>query len=138
MNTSLCRLLGADDPRTCPSSDSARSEKAADNGTSFGAATEREVEMAELISVIMPSVEMVRMVNSGTEATMSAIRLARAFTGKDKIIKFEGCYHGHADSFLIRAGSGAMTLGRARQPPVYRRQSGQPTLYGPVQRPCIA
>ena len=81
-------------------------KKAADNGTSFGAATEREVEMAELISVIMPSVEMVRMVNSGTEATMSAIRLARAFTGKDKIIKFEGCYHGHADSFLIKVGRG--------------------------------
>ena len=86
-------------------------KKAADNGTSFGAATEREVEMAELISTIMPSIEMVRMVNSGTEATMSAIRLARAFTGRDKIIKFEGCYHGHADSFLIKAGSGAMTLG---------------------------
>ncbi len=93
-------------------------KKAADSGTSFGAATEREVEMAELISTIMPSVEMVRMVNSGTEATMSAIRLARAFTGKDKIIKFEGCYHGHADSFLIKAGSGAMTLGVPDSPGV--------------------
>ena len=93
-------------------------KKAADGGTSFGAATEREIEMAELISTIMPSVEMVRMVNSGTEATMSAIRLARAFTGKDKIIKFEGCYHGHADSFLIKAGSGAMTLGVPDSPGV--------------------
>ncbi|MGA7162306.1 MAG: glutamate-1-semialdehyde 2,1-aminomutase [Bacteroidota bacterium] len=93
-------------------------KKATDNGTSFGAVTEREVEMAELISTIMPSVEMVRMVNSGTEATMSAIRLARAFTGKDKIIKFEGCYHGHADSFLIKAGSGAMTLGVPDSPGV--------------------
>jgi glutamate-1-semialdehyde 2,1-aminomutase len=91
---------------------------AASAGTSFGAATEREVEMAELICSIMPSVEMVRMVNSGTEATMSAIRLARAFTGKDKIIKFEGCYHGHADSFLIKAGSGAMTLGVPDSPGV--------------------
>ena len=93
-------------------------KKAADGGTSFGAATEREVEMAELISTVMPSVEMVRMVNSGTEATMSAIRLARAFTGRDKIIKFEGCYHGHADSFLIKAGSGAMTLGVPDSPGV--------------------
>jgi len=93
-------------------------KKATSSGTSFGAATEREVEMAELISTIMPSIEMVRMVNSGTEATMSAIRLARAFTGKDKIIKFEGCYHGHADSFLIKAGSGAMTLGVPDSPGV--------------------
>ena len=92
--------------------------KAAVDGTSFGAATEREVEMAELISSIMPSIEMVRMVNSGTEATMSAIRLARAFTGKEIIIKFEGCYHGHADSFLIKAGSGAMTLGVPDSPGV--------------------
>jgi len=91
---------------------------AASDGTSFGAATEREVEMAEIICSIMPSVEMVRMVNSGTEATMSAIRLARAFTGKDIIIKFEGCYHGHADSFLIKAGSGAMTLGVPDSPGV--------------------
>jgi len=91
---------------------------AASDGTSFGAATEREVEMAELICSIMPSVEMVRMVNSGTEATMSAIRLARAFTGNDKIIKFEGCYHGHADSFLIKAGSGAMTFGVPDSPGV--------------------
>jgi glutamate-1-semialdehyde 2,1-aminomutase len=79
-------------------------------GTSFGAPTELEVRMATLITEIVPSIELVRMVNSGTEATMSAIRLARAFTGREKIIKFEGCYHGHADSFLIKAGSGAMTL----------------------------
>ena len=79
-------------------------------GTSFGAPTNLEVKIAEFITKLVPSIEMVRMVNSGTEATMSAIRLARAFTGKDKIIKFEGCYHGHSDSFLIRAGSGAMTL----------------------------
>lgn len=84
--------------------------KAALSGTSFGAPTELEVTIADLISRIMPSLEMVRMVNSGTEATMSAIRLARAFTGREMIIKFEGCYHGHGDSFLIKAGSGAMTL----------------------------
>ncbi len=88
------------------------------DGTSFGAATEREVEMAELLCSVMPSLEMVRMVNSGTEATMSAIRLARAYTGKVKIVKFEGCYHGHADSFLIKAGSGAMTLGVPDSPGV--------------------
>jgi glutamate-1-semialdehyde 2,1-aminomutase len=93
-------------------------QKAAEDGTSFGAATRREVEMAERISSFMPSMEMVRMVNSGTEATMSAIRLARAFTGKSKIIKFAGCYHGHADSFLIKAGSGAMTLGVPDSPGV--------------------
>ena len=79
-------------------------------GTSFGAPTELEVAMAELICAMVPSLEMVRMVNSGTEATMSAIRLARAFTRREKIIKCEGCYHGHADAFLIKAGSGAMTL----------------------------
>jgi len=84
--------------------------RALQSGTSFGAPTELEVEMAALISRIMPSLEMVRMVNSGTEATMSAVRLARAYTGREKIIKFEGCYHGHGDSFLIKAGSGAMTL----------------------------
>jgi glutamate-1-semialdehyde 2,1-aminomutase len=93
-------------------------KKAADSGTSFGAPTEHEVKMAELICKIMPSIEMVRMVNSGTEATMSAIRLARAYTGKNKIIKFEGCYHGHGDSFLIKAGSGALTLGVPDSPGV--------------------
>jgi glutamate-1-semialdehyde 2,1-aminomutase len=93
-------------------------KKAADSGTSFGAPTELEVKMAYLICKIMPSIEMVRMVNSGTEATMSAIRLARAYTGKNKIIKFEGCYHGHGDSFLIKAGSGALTLGVPDSPGV--------------------
>jgi len=78
---------------------------------SFGAPTEKEIEMAELICKMVPSLEMVRMVNSGTEATMAAIRLARGFTGRDKIIKFEGCFHGHGDSFLIAAGSGVATLG---------------------------
>jgi glutamate-1-semialdehyde 2,1-aminomutase len=100
---------------------------AASDGTSFGAATAREVEMAELISSLVPSIEMVRMVNSGTEATMSAIRLARAFTGREKIIKFEGCYHGHADSFLIKAGSGAMTLGIPDSPGV-TSSTGNDTL----------
>jgi glutamate-1-semialdehyde 2,1-aminomutase len=85
--------------------------EASKRGTSFGAPTGLEVKMAELITKLVPSIEMVRMVNSGTEATMSAIRLARAYTGKDRIIKFEGCYHGHGDSFLIKAGSGALTLG---------------------------
>lgn len=85
---------------------------------SFGAPTRREVEMAELIIGMVPSVEKVRMVNSGTEATMSAIRVARGFTGRDKIIKFEGCYHGHGDSFLISAGSGAITLGVPDSPGV--------------------
>lgn len=93
-------------------------QKAAVDGTSFGAATELEIEMAELIAAMVPSMEMVRMVNSGTEATMSAIRLARAFTGREKIIKFAGCYHGHADSFLIKAGSGALTMGVPDSPGV--------------------
>jgi len=87
-------------------------------GTSYGAPTEIEVKLAELITRLMPSIEMIRMVNSGTEATMSAIRLARAYTKRDKIIKFEGCYHGHGDSFLIRAGSGATTLGVPDSPGV--------------------
>ncbi|MCX7843468.1 MAG: glutamate-1-semialdehyde 2,1-aminomutase [Clostridia bacterium] len=85
--------------------------KAAADGTSFGAPTEREVELAELICQAVPSVEMVRMVSSGTEAVMSAIRLARGFTGRDKILKFEGCYHGHSDGLLVKAGSGALTTG---------------------------
>jgi len=92
--------------------------EAVKRGASFGAPTRVEVKMAELITKIVPSIEMVRMVNSGTEATMSVIRLARAFTGRDKIIKFEGCYHGHSDSFLIKAGSGAMTLGIPNSPGV--------------------
>ncbi len=93
-------------------------QKVAESGTSFGTATEAEVEMAETICSMIPSMEMVRMVNSGTEATMSAIRLARAFTGRDKIIKFEGCYHGHGDAFLVKAGSGAMTFGSPDSPGV--------------------
>jgi glutamate-1-semialdehyde 2,1-aminomutase len=85
---------------------------------SFGAPTEREIEIAELICQMVPSIEKVRMVNSGTEATMSAVRLARGYTGRDKVIKFEGCYHGHGDSFLIAAGSGAMTMGTPNSPGV--------------------
>lgn len=85
--------------------------RAAADGLSFGAATEREVEMAELICSMVPSVEMVRMVNSGTEAVMGAIRTARGFTGRNKIIKFNGCYHGHSDGLLVQAGSGVMTAG---------------------------
>jgi glutamate-1-semialdehyde 2,1-aminomutase len=92
--------------------------KAIENGTSFGAPTELEVKMAKLIIELVPSVEMIRMVNSGTEATMSAVRAARGYTGKEKFIKFEGCYHGHADYFLIKAGSGALTLGIPTSPGV--------------------
>jgi glutamate-1-semialdehyde 2,1-aminomutase len=93
-------------------------KKAIDNGTSFGAPTEIEVKMAQIITELVPSVEMVRMVNSGTEATMSAIRAARGYKGKEKIIKFEGCYHGHGDFFLIKAGSGALTFGVPTSPGV--------------------
>ena len=89
-----------------------------EKGTSFGAPTAQEVEMAKLVTSLVPSMDMVRMVNSGTEATMSAIRAARGYTGKDKIIKFEGCYHGHADFFLIKAGSGALTFGIPTSPGV--------------------
>ena len=91
---------------------------AAAGGTSFGAPTEIEVQMAQLVAEMVPSVEMVRMVNSGTEATMSAIRLARGHTGRNKIVKFEGCWHGHADSFLIQAGSSALTMGAPSSPGV--------------------
>lgn len=93
-------------------------EEAAQGGTSFGAPTELEVRMAEAIVEMVPSVDMVRMVNSGTEATMSAIRLARGYTGREKIIKFEGCYHGHVDSLLVSAGSGLATLGLPGTPGV--------------------
>ncbi len=93
-------------------------QAAIENSTSFGAPTELEIQLAKLICESIPNVERVRMVNSGTEATMSAIRLARGFTGKDKFIKFAGCYHGHGDSFLIKAGSGAVTLGHPSSPGV--------------------
>jgi glutamate-1-semialdehyde 2,1-aminomutase len=86
---------------------------ALDRGTSFGAPTEQEVELADLVTQVVPSMEMVRLVNSGTEATMSALRVARGFTGRDLTIKFEGCYHGHVDSLLVKAGSGMATLGIA-------------------------
>ena len=91
---------------------------AAEDSTSFGASSEKEIELAKLVKKFVPSIEVVRMVNSGTEATMSAMRLARGFTGRDKIIKFEGCYHGHGDSFLSKAGSGVATLGLPDSPGV--------------------
>src|SRR5213592_2912828 len=87
-------------------------------GTSFGAPTEREVELAELITTFFPSIEKVRLVNSGTEATLSAIRVARGFTGRERIVKFDGCYHGHGDSLLVKAGSGVATLGLPDSPGV--------------------
>ncbi|MGO4999243.1 glutamate-1-semialdehyde 2,1-aminomutase [Oceanisphaera sp. W20_SRM_FM3] len=92
--------------------------EAAERGLSFGAPTASEVTMAEKVKELVPSMELTRMVNSGTEATMSAIRLARGFTHRDKILKFEGCYHGHADCLLVKAGSGALTLGQPNSPGV--------------------
>jgi len=103
---------------------------AAESGTSFGASTETEIELARLITEIYPSIDKVRMVNSGTEATMSAIRLARGFTGRDKIIKFDGCYHGHSDSFLIKAGSGALTLGIPGNPGVTKGTASDTLIAG--------
>ena len=99
-------------------------KETAEHGTSFGASSEKEIELAKLVKAFVPSVEIVRMVNSGTEATMSAMRLARGFTGRDKIIKFEGCYHGHGDSFLSKAGSGVATLGLPDSPGVTRSTAG--------------
>ena len=93
-------------------------KKAAEKGTSYGAPTPLEIELAEAVLKVYPSMDKVRMVNSGTEATMSAIRVARGFTGRDKIIKFEGCYHGHADGLLVKAGSGATTFGVPDSPGV--------------------
>jgi len=115
-------ILGHADPRILK-----RLTEYAHLGTSFGANTEIEIKMAELITQIYPSIELVRMVNSGTEATMSALRLARGYTGKSKIIKFEGCYHGHGDSFLIKAGSGLLTFGIPGSPGV-TEHTAQDTL----------
>jgi len=95
--------------------------EAAGRGTSYGAPTEREIEMADKIVAAFPSIEMVRMVSSGTEATMTAIRLARGYTGREMIVKFTGCYHGHADSLLVKAGSGVATLGIPGSPGIPRR-----------------
>jgi len=99
-------ILGHADPDTVKAV-----QTAAASGLSFGAPTEAEIELAELLTQRVPSMEMVRLVSSGTEATMSAIRLARGFTGRDMLVKFEGCYHGHADSLLVKAGSGMLTFG---------------------------
>jgi glutamate-1-semialdehyde 2,1-aminomutase len=93
-------------------------EEALTRGTSFGAPTEQEIDLAEIIRAMVPSMELVRLVNSGTEATMSALRVARGFTGRDVTIKFEGCYHGHVDSLLVKAGSGVATLGLPDSPGV--------------------
>ena len=98
--------------------DQRSSPAAARLGTSFGAPTALEVGIAELVRSLVPSIEMVRFVSSGTEATMSALRVARAATGRDRVIKFDGCYHGHADAFLVKAGSGALTLGVPTSPGV--------------------
>lgn len=109
-------ILGHADPRV-----TSAVKRVIGNGTSFGAATEAEIRLAEMICRAMPSIEMLRFVNSGTEATMSAIRLARAFTGRQRIIKFEGCYHGHSDSLLVSGGSGMATLGIPDSPGVLRQ-----------------
>lgn len=106
-------ILGHAEPRVIQAI-----QEAAEHSTSFGASSEKEIDLAKLIKKFVPSIEIVRMVNSGTEATMSAMRLARGFTKRDKIIKFEGCYHGHGDSFLIKAGSGVATLGLPDSPGV--------------------
>ena len=106
-------ILGHADPRIIEAV-----KEAADRGLSFGAPTVIETELAKQVCTIVPSIEKVRFVSSGTEATMSAIRLARGFTGRDKIVKFEGCYHGHSDSLLVKAGSGALTLGVPTSPGV--------------------
>ena len=105
-------------------------KSAAERGTSYGAPTELEIELARLVTSALPSVDLVRFVNSGTEATMSALRLARAFTGRDKIIKFDGCYHGHADGLLVKAGSGIATLGLPDSPGVPAAYAQQ-TLVAP-------
>ena len=113
-------------------------QRAAARGTSFGAPTELEAEMARLVVDAVPSIEMVRFVNSGTEATMSALRLARAFTGRDRIVKFDGCYHGHADGLLARAGSGVATLGLPDSPGVPKAVAEQTlvTSYNDIDSVC--
>ena len=110
--------------------------QAVDDGLSFGAPTVRETLMAEKVLSILPSMDLVRMVSSGTEATMSAIRLARGYTGRDTIVKFEGCYHGHSDSLLVKAGSGALTLGVPSSPGV-PADLARHTLTLPYKRPCV-
>src|SRR5574341_1126623 len=106
-------ILGHAHPRV-----TAALKKAIANGTSFGAPTELEITLARMVKKAVPSIEMVRMVSSGTEATMSAIRAARGFTGRDRILKFDGCYHGHGDSLLVKAGSGVATFGLPDSPGV--------------------
>ena len=106
-------ILGHNDPEVIEAV-----KQAAEKGLSFGAPTAIEIEMADKVCELVPSMDMVRMVNSGTEATMSALRLARGYTKRDKILKFEGCYHGHADALLVKAGSGALTLGVPTSPGV--------------------
>ncbi len=109
----LRRLVGPGHPRPrAPGGRCAPCRRPRARGLSFGAPTEAEIEMAELLCRLLPSLEMVRLVSSGTEATMTALRLARGFTGRSKIVKFEGCYHGHGDSLLVKAGSGALTFGQ--------------------------
>src|SRR6266852_1517873 len=103
---------------------------AAKDGTSFGAPSPLEVALGEKVRALMPSLERVRFVSSGTEATMSAVRVARAATGRDRLLKFEGCYHGHADAFLVKAGSGALTLGTPTSPGVTRAASADTLVAG--------
>ena len=118
-------ILGHAHPRVV-----AALKAAVERGTSYGAPTALETELAKLVAEAIPSVEMIRFVNSGTEATMTALRLARAFTGRDKIVKFEGCYHGHADMLLVQAGSGVSTLGLPDSPGV-PKATVQDTLVAP-------
>ena len=104
--------------------------EAARAGTSYGAPCPLEVELGERVRTLMPSLERVRFVSSGTEATMSAVRVARAATGRERLVKFQGCYHGHADSFLVQAGSGALTLGVPTSPGVTRGASADTLIAG--------